>query len=325
MIKNVPSALLLIVLATACQEREPRPAELQGIVELDERPLGFELGGRLLEVPARRGQVVKQGQVLASIDPGLEQPQLRVRQAELKTAKAQLDLLRSGSRREDIDAAAAQVRAATAVEGAANDAAVRTRKLVAGGTVPKAQLDDAESQLRRAVAEREGFQERLRMLRKGSRHQEIAAAQARVEGAEAAVALVEARLARMALRAPIDGVVLEVHAEPGQVVAAGAPVITIGDAQRPYVDVFVPQGELRGVRAGLQTLVFVDSEAAPFRAAVEDVARKTEFTPRFLFSPKERPNLVVRVRVRIEDPTSRLHAGVPARATLDRAPIREGT
>jgi hypothetical protein len=45
---------------------------------------------------------------------------------------------------------------------------------------------------------------------------------------------------------------------------------------------------------------------------VENVARATEFTPRFLFSERERANLVVRVRVRVDDPAQRLHAGVPA-------------
>ena len=49
---------------------------------------------------------------------------------------------------------------------------------------------------------------------------------------------------------------------------------------------------------------------------VEYVAQRTEFTPRFLFSEQERPNLVVRVRVRVDDDQERLHAGVPAFATI---------
>ena len=51
---------------------------------------------------------------------------------------------------------------------------------------------------------------------------------------------------------------------------------------------------------------------------MENVGRKTEFTPRFIFSERERPNLVVRIRVRIEDPEERLHAGVPAFVTFER-------
>jgi hypothetical protein len=55
-------------------------------------------------------------------------------------------------------------------------------------------------------------------------------------------------------------------------------------------------------------------EALP--GSVEHIARQTEFTPRYLFSERERPNLVVRVRVRIADPAQRLRAGVPARVEL---------
>jgi hypothetical protein len=61
------------------------------------------------------------------------------------------------------------------------------------------------------------------------------------------------------------------------------------------------------------------------RGTVENVARKTEFTPRYLFSDRERSNLVVRVRVRVNDPERHLHAGVPAFVSIDRgarAPLR---
>jgi HlyD family secretion protein len=65
--------------------------------------------------------------------------------------------------------------------------------------------------------------------------------------------------------------------------------------------------------------VRVDSSRNVFRGSVEDVARQMEFTPRFLFSPRERANLVVRVRVAIDDPREELHAGIPAFATIERS------
>ena len=56
----------------------------------------------------------------------------------------------------------------------------------------------------------------------------------------------------------------------------------------------------------------VDGAKHAFRAHIEHVFPNTEFTPRFLFSDAERPNLVVRVRVRAEDPRHELHQGIPA-------------
>jgi HlyD family secretion protein len=93
-------------------------------------------------------------------------------------------------------------------------------------------------------------------------------------------------------------------------------VLTIGDPAHPYVDVFVPQQELAGVRVGARATIRVDATAQPFAGKVEHVSRRTEFTPRYIFSRKERATLVVRVRVRVDDPQHALHAGVPAFVTI---------
>jgi hypothetical protein len=70
------------------------------------------------------------------------------------------------------------------------------------------------------------------------------------------------------------------------------------------------------VALGAPASVRVDGVARAFRGAVEHVFPRSEFTPRFLFSERERPNLVVRVRVRVSDPSHTLHQGVPAFVTL---------
>ena len=61
--------------------------------------------------------------------------------------------------------------------------------------------------------------------------------------------------------------------------------------------------------------VRIDSLREPVSGSVERIGYKTEITPRYLFSEKERSNLVVRVRVRVNDPGHTLRAGVPAFVT----------
>jgi HlyD family secretion protein len=58
--------------------------------------------------------------------------------------------------------------------------------------------------------------------------------------------------------------------------------------------------------------VRVDSLDESLDGRVEHISPRTEFTPRFLFSEQERPNLVIRARIRVDDPEERLRAGVPA-------------
>jgi len=295
-----------------------KPARYQGVVELHERALGFEMGGKVKELRVKRGDHADAGQALAVLDDALERPQRDARAAEAQAADAQLELLRAGARGEEIRAAEAQVRGAKAVEETLRDSAERMRKLRAEGTVPPAQAEEVEGQFQRAIAERQAAEERLAALRAGARSQELKAALARSSQAHAALDAADARLERFVLKAPIEGAVLDTHVEPGEVVPAAMPVVTLGETKRPYVDVFVPQGDLSGVRPGAAATVRIDAESEPFRGAVEMVGRTLEFTPRYIFSEKERPNLMVRVRIALQDPQEKLHAGVPAFAVIER-------
>ena len=292
--------------------------QYQGIVELHQRVLAFEVAGRVRELRVRRGERAEDGQILALLDDGLERPLREAKAAEARATDAQLELLKAGARGEDVRAAEAQLRGARAAEQTLADSLERMRKLRAEGTVPPAQLDEAQGQHQRTVAERQAAEERLAALKAGARSQEVKMALARSSQAHAALDAEDARLARFVLRAAIAGEVLDTHVEPGEIVQPGTPVATLGETRRPYLDVFVPQGELSGLRPGTKASVHVDAAPDRFAGAVEMVGRTVEFTPRYLFSEKERPNLVVRVRIALEDPQGKLHAGVPAFAEIFR-------
>ena len=314
MISNRVALLVAAAAASAgCRDVSAKAGErYQGIVELDERVLAFELPGRLQTVEAVRGAAVHSRDRLAALDSELETTIRAARASDADAAEAQLALVKAGSRGEEIRAMQAELRAARASEDLLHRNLDRERELRARNASTDAAVDDLSGRLDQAVGARQSIEQRLAQLQKGSRSEERAAAEARAASAKSAVALEDERLARHVLYSPVDGAILDVHVKTGEFVAAGTPVATIGDTKHPYADVFVPEGKLSGVKVGLRAEIRVDGDAAPFTGAVETVAQRTEFTPRFLFSERERPNLVVRVRVRIEDPTERLHAGVPA-------------
>jgi HlyD family secretion protein len=309
MTKNL---LLLSGLLAGCSAAPPERDALQGVVELHQRVLGFELSGRLQRLEVQKGQVVRAGQELARLDDALDRPQREAQVAEVAAAQAQLDLLHAGSRSEDLRAAEAQLRGAQANEKTLAETARRARELNASGALPAQQLDDAQGALSRATAEREAAEQRLAGLRAGARSQEVRAAQARLDAAQASLAAVDARLAQRVLRAPVDGQVLDTHAEEGEVLGPGGAVVTVAEVDRPYVDLFVPEARAGEAQVGAPAELQIDAEPGrSFPGAVEFVDARTAFTPRYLFSPKERPNLVVRVRVALRDPEHRLRAGLP--------------
>jgi HlyD family secretion protein len=320
MIKNSEWApvLAIALLAAGCEPKDRHPGTLQGVIEFDERLLGFEVGGRLTTIKVARGTIIKKGDLLATLDDTLERASRESREARAQAARADVAVVRAGSRPEEVQAMRAQIRAAEANEALLQQNLARERKLLEQGSIPRATVDDLEARLRAATAERQALEQRLRELRNGSRRQEIDRAEAQAAIANQEVKIGDERLDLYSLRALEDGTVLDVHVDPNEVVAAGAPVVTVADTKHPYADVFVLQGEMDGVRIGASARVSIDATPQIFSARVENVGRKTEFTPRYLFTERERANLVVRVRVRIDDPEERLHAGVPAFVTIDR-------
>jgi HlyD family secretion protein len=313
--RSVLGALMGFVICAGCEAPTEGPTPWQGIVEFEERTLAFEVPGRLLAVEVDEGDRVEPGHKIARLDDTLERLARDAKAAEARAVKSELELLEVGSRPEDIQQVKASLRAAEASRRLAEDTLAREEKLGAQGVGAKAELDAARTSLTTANARKRELEATLTRLRRGARDQEIAAAAARLDAAEAAVTASDARIARHTLATESNGIVLDVHVEPDEVTQAGTPVVTIGDVEHPYVDVFVPQDHVDGLSLGDAVHVRVDAHALPFEGRVEHIARSTEYTPRFLFSERERPNLVVRVRVRIDAPAGDLHAGLPAFAT----------
>ena len=305
-------AALSSVGCRAARGAEPATTSLQGVVELEETPVGFELGGRLTQLLVKEGDVVQAGALLARIDDGLEQSARNVRLSEAEVAKQQAGAVKAGARGEEVNSSASRVAAARASEELLMKQAARERTLLEKGVIAAAAVDDVEGRLARARAERESLEHSLKLLRQGARHEDVAVAVARAHAAAAAVELNDARLVRHELRAPISGTVLDVNFELGEVVGAASPVMTLADTHHPYVDVFVPQSEISAVRLKQGARIKVDALSTELAGEVEHIARRTEFTPRYLFSERERSTLVVRVKVRVFDSKQQLRAGVPA-------------
>ncbi len=295
-------------------------AAFQGVVEIDEVTVAFELGGRVTGVTVKTGDAVKVGQPLATLDEALVRAAVLARESDIAATKAQQKLLEQGARSGDVRTLSSRVDAAKAVEQLARRNFERQRTLLEQGAVASASVEDLSSQLDRATAERQAAQASLENLQAGARSSELAQARARVGSAEAAMELENVRLSKLKLAAPTAGRVLDVHVSTGEVVGAGSAVVTLGKTQAPYVDVFVPQSRMGGIAIGRPASVRIDALKEPLSGKVTEVGRRTEFTPRYLFSDVERSNLVVRVRVAVEDPTERLIAGVPAFVTISGAP-----
>jgi len=142
---------------------------------------------------------------------------------------------------------------------------------------------------------------------------DIAAAQAEAERAQAM--LQEARANRQDLRivAPFAGTVATRTAEPGEVVMAGTPVITLLNLSEVYLRAFVPEGQIGRVRISQPARVFLDSSPTkPVDAYVLRVDPQASFTPENTYFREDRVKQVVGVKLRLRGAVGFAKPGMPA-------------
>jgi HlyD family secretion protein len=175
--------------------------------------------------------------------------------------------------------------------------------------------DEERAQAAAALAE---AQAHLALVRAGPRKEAIEQARAQVLHTEESVKLVETRLGFTQVAAPLDGVVLAHHIEPGEFVAAGTPVITIGDVAHIWLRAYLPEPDLGRVKLGQPVRVTTDSQPGKVYAGqLAFISAEAEFTPKQIQTEKERVKLVYRVKITIPNETLALKPGMPADAVLE--------
>lgn len=135
----------------------------------------------------------------------------------------------------------------------------------------------------------------------------------RVQEATAGLRTSEARLHDTAIHAPVSGVVLRKSIEAGETVGAGAPVLTIGDLEKPWIKVYVKEDKLGLVKLGQKAEVTVDSYPGKvYDGSVTYISSEAEFTPKNVQTQEERVKLVFGVKVSVKNEKDELKPGMPA-------------
>ena len=301
----------------ALRTRERTAIRGSGIIEVTQVDAAFQVGGRMVERFVDEGAMVDGGEPIARLDE--REYQLRAeRAASAKAAaEARYAMMLRGAREQEVDQALADVESAASTRRLQELEYQRISKLTTSGIVSQNELDQANTNLINARKAEERAAARLAMLREGFRTEEIEEARAHVRQAQAELELAELDLTHCKLYAPLAGRVLTKSREPGEMVQPGTPVVTIGDLNRPWVNLYVGERDLGHVHLGMTAKVIVDSfPNDPFPGTVTFVSERAEFTPKNIQTPDERVKLVYRVKVEVEPRDQALKPGMPADAVL---------
>ncbi len=149
------------------------------------------------------------------------------------------------------------------------------------------------------------------------RQQELSTRRAEEARSKASLELIGSQLSDTIVASPVDGVVLVKAADPGEVLAPGTSVVTIGDIDHPWLRGYVNETDLAKVKLGSQARVTTDSYPGKvYNGRVIFIASEAEFTPKQIQTQQERVKLVYRVKIEVDNPKHELKSNMPADAEI---------
>jgi HlyD family secretion protein len=178
-------------------------------------------------------------------------------------------------------------------------------------SVPKLQVAQAQAGVNAAKAARDQAKKDKKTKA------EIAAAQAQLDQATAALELADLQLSYCTVAAPVDGVVLTKALDAGEIAAPGKTLATIGRLDELTVKVYVAESDIGRVKVGQKATLATDSTTNTFQCAVASVASEAEFTPAQVETKDQRVKLVYAVNLSVADPSGTLKPGMPADVTFE--------
>jgi HlyD family secretion protein len=304
--KVIPAIVLLAVAAGVVlylrEQRKPKPLVLAGTLEARTVNVGSLVGGRVVRVHVDEGQAVTVGQTLVTLETDTIDRQLEEQEAAISASRAELAKALAGPRVEEI-------RQAEAI--AANDERERRRiaALASAGIVARQMLDDAATKAKTSA-------ESLRMLREGTRKEDLATARAHVEQQERRLASLMKQREETVVHSTVAGTVQSFGLRPGDLVAPNQPVAEILEPSELWVRIYVPETLLGLVRVGMPVRARVDTwPDVWFQGHVATIAAKGEYTPRNVQTRAQRAEQVFGVKVLV-DPDPRLKPGMAAEVDL---------
>ncbi len=294
--------------------------DLSGSVEAREVDLAFQVGGRITRLRVDEGDAVNADHVVAELDAHDYELALRNTVAQAEAAQAALAALQAGTRIQELRVAEAQLAKAQADLDYARVEFKRVADLVSKKLAPEDQLDQSRQRQNVALAGVEQARQNLALLREGPRREDIERATAEFRARQAAVEIAQRQLDYIQLRSPVAGVVAVRLAEVGEVVASGKSVLRIAEISHPWVRAYLNEADLPRVRLGQAAEVRVDGlPGKVLNGRLSFIAPDAEFTPKTVETRALRVDLVYRVKIEVANPDGALKLGQPADVVLKAA------
>lgn len=287
--------------------------------------VGAKVMGRVAWIGVEKGDLVQEGQVLVRLEDTEFRAQVNQARANLASAQARLDQLRTGSRPQEKLRDKAAVLQAEARLRTAQAEYERTERLFRDGVASKSELDRALAERDTASALLESAKQSSTMTDIGPRPEEIRAAAAEAQQMKAALDYAQTQLAATEIKAPVSGTVLERIVERGEMVSPSAfggsgartSVVDLADLTDLQVELDISQTDFSRLKMDQRAEII--PEAFPSLRYTGYIA---EIAPE-----ANRAKSTIQVKVKVENPDQQLRPEMNARVNFlaDNAAAKENS
>lgn len=246
-----------------------------GRIEAVQVDISTKIAGRVKDVIAKEGDLVRPGQTVANIETNQLQAQLLRAQAEVASADS------------NVAAAKASIAQMEAQLTLAKQELKRSAQLVKNGHTSKETYDTRVSNHTVAEANLASAKATLVSRQRG------------VDAAQASAKEIQTQIDDCVLKSPNIGRVLYRLSEPGEVLASGGKVMTLVNFENIYMELFLPSSQAARVAIGAEARIKLDILDFAIPAKVSFVSPESQFTPKQVETQSEREKLMFRVKVRV--------------------------
>lgn len=286
------AAALLVLLPAGCskaeKEKQPvvtvesalvRRTNLQRVVgaeaiiyPLHQATLVPKVSAPVEKFYVQRGSRVRQGQLLAVLENRDLKAAEEQAKGEYEQAQATYANTEAATVPEEVQKAELDVKAAKEDLDAQQRLYAARQNLYKQGALPRKDLDAAAVTLTQARNTYDIAQRHLNALVKTGKAQALKAAQGQLAAAQGKYQAAEAQLSYSEIRSPISGVVTDRPLYPGEMAAAGAPLLTVMDLSHVIAKAHIPQADAEVLKVGDGATLAAPGLSRPIPAKVTVVS-----------------------------------------------------
>lgn len=235
-----------------------RPDDIiEGQVEGTTVRISGKLPGRIMDFYVEEGDTVHAGDTLVHIHSSLADAQLIQAEALEEVARAQNRKVDAGTRSQIVQAAYDLLQQAKAAESITEKTYRRMENLYKEGVMSEQKRDEAKAAYDAAVSARNAAESQYSLAKAGAQKEDKESTAALVSAAGGGVAQVQAVLEDSYLTAPFDGTIDQIYPEAGELVALGAPIMSLLRTDKRWITFNVREELLNDLPSGKKIKVMI--------------------------------------------------------------------